>query len=801
MFLFFTIPLSAQVRIEGKVLNASNGNGIPFVHIVPIDQEKRGTQSDLNGDFELELAERPSHLVVSSVGYEKDTVYVPKKRHTLRIELTRTSLKTQPVEVHPGKRPAIPIVKNAIRKRELHDPLNLKGFSYRSYTKLVYSDRSLAFDSAWGSSRRDSISGGKQVKVPDSLHAFIMETATRRRFQKGSYDKTIVKGAQVSGFQQAPLTAIASEFQDISFYRDHVKLMGEAYRSPISKRALKKYEYRLRNTLIQDGDTSYFIRFRPKPAKKLQGLQGMMVIRSGEYALRSIRATPAQKSPNPVRIEQRYEKEQGAYFPKRMSFEMQVPAYGMICNGRSYIEKVRVGRDTVGEVKRRDLSIQKAEGFGKRDSSFWAKHRPAPLTRKDSTTYAILDSVGKAKGFDRFVDVGRKLTQGLFPIGPFDIRLYEIYRYNAFEKNRLGFGFESNEKLSPYFRVGAYWGYGTGDERMKYGGDLEVRPTGNKEWRFGFFYRKDLIEAGRIGSRRFDRYFGRSPLFSSEAQRDIYTRRMIGSEKKGFRFRTGRPRYMDIGIEGSLSDEKPLYQTARLKEGMKDRKLRLVNTRVRLRFAYGERSMKSQGKKMILETPYPVLKLRFTKGWKGLGSGGERSYSMLFARVMHDFNLRGVGKGSFALDLAQAFGKPPLYRYYYAPGTLDREFPFFIPRSFNTADPYEFLHSRYLHFFFQQDLYRFTLHSDHSRPLLKVRHSMGWGDRSGVPTTHITAPSTMSKGYYESGLTVKDLIRFEGMEGFYAYGLGVSIAYRYGPYANPDPWKNLAYGIELSFDL
>ncbi len=798
--LFFSASFQGygQVRIEGKVLDEGKGKGVPFAHIVPLGSETQGTQSDLNGNFVLEVPERPSHLVISNVGYRKDTVKVPEGGEEMRIELKKKAVQTRTVEVRPGPNPAIPIMRKVISRRKKHDPLEEEAFSYRSYSKLIYSDRSLSFDTTWSEYEGASTDSSMERGLPDSLHAFLMETVTERNYAKGSHDKKTVQGARASGFKEAPFAAIASEFQEISFYGNYVSFLGKKYRSPIGKGALGKYEYELRNTLISGEDSTFFIAFSPKPAKEVQALEGLLVVRSGSYALESVRAFPSSQGKNPVRVEQRYKEHQDAWFPTEMNFEARIPAYGTVINGRSYLREIEVGPDAGTISGRKDLTIEKDEGFGDRDSLFWEKNRSEPLSRKDSVTYQLLDSLGQEVKLDRVAKTAERIGQGRLPIGPFDLRLYELYRYNAFEKNRLGIGAETNEELSAYFRIGGYWGYGTGDKRVKYGFDLDIRPKGNKEWRFGPYYRNEVREPGQPFNERETRYFGENRILSQKAQERLFMRRALHGEEMGFRFRTGRPRYLRLGFSARSSEEELLYSTPYLEAHPEERKLEIAETAFRLRFAYGERAILSGGKKLALETPYPVLQFRMVKGWKRGGLfPGERSYLNLFARVEHDYQLRGLGRGRITLEGGSGHGDVPLSRRFYAPGTFSRDIPLLISRSFNTADRYEFLHSRFLHGFLQQDLFRFTIHEKYSRPLVRMRHHVGWGDQEGFGSERESLPLKMEEGYFESGLTVRDLIRVD--YDLYYLGLGVSSSYRYGPYHRPGKeLKNIAYGMELS---
>ncbi|MBO9637966.1 MAG: TonB-dependent receptor, partial [Siphonobacter aquaeclarae] len=74
-----------DIRIRGKVTDATNGTPIPGTSIV-VKGTNRGTTTDVNGDFQLEVPGAESILIVSSVGYTKQEVAVGSQT-TLAIQL------------------------------------------------------------------------------------------------------------------------------------------------------------------------------------------------------------------------------------------------------------------------------------------------------------------------------------------------------------------------------------------------------------------------------------------------------------------------------------------------------------------------------------------------------------------------------------------------------------------------------------------------------------------------------------------------------------------------------------------
>ncbi len=100
--LFFTMflvtaSLLAQRTYTGIVVDAETGEALPGATVV-VDGTTRGTSTDFEGRFTIELKENERFLVVSFVGYDRKRVELGVQT-TLRIELNRESTVLQDVIV------------------------------------------------------------------------------------------------------------------------------------------------------------------------------------------------------------------------------------------------------------------------------------------------------------------------------------------------------------------------------------------------------------------------------------------------------------------------------------------------------------------------------------------------------------------------------------------------------------------------------------------------------------------------------------------------------------------------------
>jgi hypothetical protein len=94
------------------------------------------------------------------------------------------------------------------------------------------------------------------------------------------------------------------------------------------------------------------------------------------------------------------------------------------------------------------------------------------------------------------VKIFEALATGILPLGPVGIDLRKLFRYNAYEKYRLGLGLRTSNLLSEKFSAGAYYAYGFGDKHSKYGGDLLIHLYRKRNAWMKMEYSNDVMETG-----------------------------------------------------------------------------------------------------------------------------------------------------------------------------------------------------------------------------------------------------------------------------------------------------------------
>ena len=505
VFVILSFAGTAQpFTINGHVIDAESGQPLAFVNIV-INQGNTGGVSDIDGRFAIKSTEAFESLQFSYVGYARLVHHVQNPDERLVIKMERLSLELSEVTIVAGDNPAHRIIENAIRHRDRNNYERLPSFSYTSYDKMILTidaDTIIITDSLLADT-----SLIKLKKFYDRQHAFIMESVSQRRFLYPGRNHHQVLASRVSGFRDPIFTFLISQLQSTSFYDDVISISDKNYVNPISRGSTTRYWFIIEDTMFMAGspDTTFIISYRPRPNLNFDGLKGVLHINSNNWAIQNVIAAPARDEVIGVDviIQQMYELVDSLYwFPVQLNTNMvfknfRMNEYATVASGKSYITDIVVNPALVRR-QFSEVNVDVDPNATYRAEEEWENWRILELTDKDLRTYHVLDSLGREHNLDRYALMFESLMSGNIPLGKFDIPMHRLFRYNKHEKVYLGIGLSTNQRISRVFNVGAYAGYGFGDDRFKYGG--EVRLDFHRLRDLGWFFRlsNDVAETGKI---------------------------------------------------------------------------------------------------------------------------------------------------------------------------------------------------------------------------------------------------------------------------------------------------------------
>jgi hypothetical protein len=795
LFFFFDSQSVAQIgRTIYQVFDQKTGQPIPFVHIKVQDRESTGTTSDVRGSFFSSSFGENDVLIFSHVGYQRLEIPFSQLQRNPIVYLIQDTQELALFEFSAGENPALPLVRKAIENRDLNNPEKLESFQYASYNKMVMTLDGLAENPEVDDSSVNFLEGG---------HLFMSESYSEVKFKKPGKRNETVKASKISGVENPIFAAVSTSFQPFSVYMDHIKILEIPFLNPISENGMRKYDYFLEDSLQTDWGKSFLISYQPKSGKSYLLGKGLVYISSNQYALENFLFKPAENIGQiNFEIQQKSSFNGEYWFPEQMNsiyVFSEMDFQGM--KGKL------VNQTLLSEIGINNLDPkEKISAIGvtfdlKEDAYEWSQLRRDSLSSREYLTYERFDNLDQKtkRLLNNGANLMATLTTGRVKLGIVDLLPKRLFRFNQFERFALGLGLSSNETLSDVFRVEGYFRYGFRDKAWKYGGSLGFLINPEKDLRFKLGFSHDIEEPGRSFLPP-----GRSFSTSGSIYRNFLTSRMDEVQRyyveysqmpfKGFRYKLigsveNRVNVLDY-VEATPSDGFISNFTA-------------TEAGAELSYLGGESTTRVGNDIVSMTLSYPILGLRMTKAIPSLFGGDVDFWNTEF-KFQHQWS-SGNSLNQFHLTAQGVWGSDLPISYLntgfgiHAQGGGQYDFPLVFPGYLQTMRIYEFLSDRSIHVnyshmtgpIFNKKLSRIAL-----APQLKFHQSFAIGSLNQPERYEFIRFQTMERGFWESGLELANLIKFNS--GFNAQGWGIGVFYRYGPYALPDSGDNIRFTLSLT---
>ncbi|HEY4649953.1 MAG TPA: DUF5686 and carboxypeptidase regulatory-like domain-containing protein [Pontibacter sp.] len=481
IFLFVFLPLFCLGgTLRGRIID-ENGQGLPFASIY-IKETSSGTATNENGYYQLQLDSGTYTLEFKFVGYKAKTqvVTINGQQKELNVQLLPEVLNLKEVVVRAADEdPAYPIMRNAIRLRKYH--LNeALAWSARVYMKSV--------------ARMDKVPSkvlGIRVVDVDTGIVYLSESVSQLHVKRPNKINERLISSRVSGQKKGFTFNQASEM-NVSFYENLLKIQGLSERgfvSPLANNALFFYKYQYLGAFEENGRTINKIKVIPR-RRNDPVFEGSIYIVDGTWRLHS---TDLKLTKNAgiefvdyIRVRQVYEPVlEHVWMPVSQKFTFEAAGLGF--KGRGYVTGVYSNYKVQAAYKKppvveevapepqetivantqaakpapkpryRVIEPEKADPAekpihneklfskeilvvdkeaNKRDSLYWDKIRPVPLTQEESKDYMKKDSleiIKESKVYQDSLDrIRNKPTFGNLFLGGYTYR-------NSYEDTYLRF--------------------------------------------------------------------------------------------------------------------------------------------------------------------------------------------------------------------------------------------------------------------------------------------------------------------------------------------------------------------------
>lgn len=766
---FFLLCLAATAQ-EQRIRIRASGDGapVPFAAI-RLGASGQGVIADIDGQVVLPATWAADYLEISALGFE------PKKiqgRPAEEVFLKRKAEALRETVVRPDYDKLRSIIRTTIARRDEHNPERYPWYRCNVYYKMT-ADASLVVDTA---RRTDTTAEAREIiDFFNGQHLLMTETYSRRTFKRPQKLQEEVMATRFSGFKSPLFTALVTDMLPFHCYTDYLKLNGRDFRNPLSPGSGQWFGFNLRDELMQGLDTLWIISFFP--TKVGEALRGRLYINSKNYAVTAFigeyRDTVLGSS---IRMEQRYQEIEGRMFPHELNYVYRISQGSD--GGKALISMQGVSRiDSVSFAEDRAFRFDKVHTVkleptaSKVSDSAWALLRPEALNAREARTYVFMDSIMESVKAERFVPVLAKLIDAKVALGPVDINIDRLYRFNNWEGSRLGLGLQTGDRISQHLSVGAWAGYGTRDVRWKWGGFLEANLDRYKETVLRLSYEHDIRDPGRVQLHpELDRAWLRNLLILRADAVDVYALQL--QRRFGY-FST------ELGLR--YEEVTPLYPYQWNWEGQSATSFTTSETSLRLRYAFAERRAPLFSKYYPVGSDYPVVYARTVLGRLTAGNR-DIDYLQLLAGLSWKKHIAGIGQEAWFVQGGKIWSDAPLplSKLYAAPGVRTDDNFVYIFGGLQTLRPYTYYSDAFVFGSWRHDFdwrfYRADFGELGSMPGLSLMYNGFWGTLSNRAAHATFDFKTAEAGYHEAGAMLRDIIRAQYLNLYY---IGLTAGYFY----------------------
>jgi hypothetical protein len=215
------------------------------------------------------------------------------------------------------------------------------------------------------------------------------------------------------------------------------------------------------------------------------------------------------------------------------------------------------------------------------------------------------------------------------------------------------------------------------------------------------------------------------------------------------------------------------------------------------RLAIGEKFSQVGRGSIISEVPKLVLLLNYDQGIMGFLTGAYQ-FSKINAKLEYTHKSTRFGDTFINFSAGKVFGDVPYTYLYNSRGSkISNAFPLvWAANHFNTMGLYEFTSDQYSTLFITQNLKELLWKTNvsWSKPNLSLIQGFTIGSLKNKENHQGIEIKSLEKGYFESGMTVDNIVRVKLGKLFYL-GAGGGVFYRWGANSLPQQNQNLTYRV------
>lgn len=675
LFFLFVLPQTAytqSTRVTGKVLDAHHKEPVPFANIYFTDKSQ-GTVSDFEGNFTLETTTEADSLLVKTIGYLEQKVAIKKHRSQhITILLEEDIEHLSEIVVSVRENPAYRIIRNVVSNKKHFRKETLPRYSYESYNKSIIGLRD--FDEnlkkqfylkpfAFFFENTDTIAGKPYLPV------MLLETVSDIFYQNdGSKQKEVIKATRLSGLKNESINKLFSSLALTGYiYDDYLLMFNKNFISPVSRTCFRHYDYELLDSGYVDGNWCYKIRYFPSRKQELT-LSGTMWVNDSTFTIKEIDGKAGQEINLNFITSFGFRQTYTDTAAKSLPATEQLYVYGEVLVPHSgKTQKFFASRSTSNKNFNLDppfapnLFDDKASTIVEKDAlehddTYWENIRHDTLSSSEQALYHLTDSVKNTKAFKGYLI----LFKGYIPIKKIELGpIYRVYSYNPVEGNRFRVGFRTNPTFSKRVLLDGYAAYGLRDEKIKYGAGITYFRKRDPDEIISFRVKHDIEQLGfsQVTFTRPDNILNTIFKISPKNSLNFIHEYKFYYEKFWTPNLSNKLQIRNASMQpvGKLSYNKELPET---RDTINISSITTTEISFYTHYAYKEKFLRGDYKRVSLGTPYPVFDAAVVLGLKDV-LGSQYNYQKIALSIRQRLRIKNIGYTRYRAEAGKVFGTLP----------------------------------------------------------------------------------------------------------------------------------------------
>lgn len=714
LILLSSLLLNAQPkRLTGIIKDKQSDEPIPFASVV-FKLSKRGVLTDSAGRFSLDYDAVlvNDSVTVQSVGYKQLVLPIRAFKDSVNVIFKIEVLPPSGEVVVKSKyNRALWFWKKIMANKDKNNRTKWNSYSYEIYNKLEMDLNNVKVDKlkknlflkplGFVLNYVDSAEGSKPY-----LPVYLSETLSDYYYQKSPQRiHEVIKATKTNGVENESLIKeMGGMYQNVNVYSNFIPVFNKDFISPFNSNADNFYKFKLADTAYLSGKRLVHFRFSAK-RKGENTFEGDCWVNDTTFALQKVTLRPSPDANinfiEGLTIIQEYRLiNDSTWFLYKDRFVADIApiAVGKLgIKGRktaTYQNIVLNDTTTIQDIAR-TKKIQQVDlvaNIQDLPDSFWQKHRHEQLDKNERTVYKVLDTLTQNKTYIFYRDLVEAFLKGTKDIG--NIRIGPWFYWmsgNYWEGARFRFDVSTNRGFNKKLFLSGYAAYGTKDHQLKGGG--EVKYLFSKDyWTYLRVLYKNDLDNGQVN---YDQ-LGTDNIFATLFRRPNIAYKFQRLEKKEIEFYKESPRGFGVGIT-LVSKKYEALLNLPGKEWYSQKgsdPFNTFETILHLRYAYLERNLVSNFSRISLGSLYPVLDLKYTKGWTQVLKSNY-DYHKIDATITHYFKVSPYGAIKYNFFGGKVFGTLPYQMLDVLPGN---EVYYYNRFAFNLMQRFEYLADQYAGF-------------------------------------------------------------------------------------------------------